>query len=372
MSPDLVPALDPTPIPGPAWLFHVLLVLTFFLHVVFLNLTLGGTLLAAVAQSFAGGRAGDPRTVLAARLMRLNTYGISFTITTGVAPLLFVQVLYQPLFYTATLLIAGAWLAMLGLLLLGYYSAYVYKFRGAPAHGGGGTVWLWLSAALFLAIAAVHVAVNLIHSQPAGWVALAEHPWSVLRDHTFGVRLLHFVAAAVAWSAVVVTWWSVREARAGREVELNRGIARFAWRWALGALVLQVIDGFALLLLVPRRLLAGLFEGGAATLVPLAAAVLLGLGLLLMLARVRDPVAEGGAVTAVAATLVVVVAAMSVTRHQVRALYLEPLADSLRAATAPQWALFALFAMLLVAALAAVGWIAWLARRRPGAGEVSA
>ncbi len=62
---ELLPALDPTPNPGPAWLFHGLLVLTFFLHVLFMNLTLGGTLMAALAQLGSRGRAGDPRTELA-------------------------------------------------------------------------------------------------------------------------------------------------------------------------------------------------------------------------------------------------------------------------------------------------------------------
>ena len=118
MNPALVPAVDPTPIPGPTWLFHFLLVFTFILHAVFMNLALGGTLLAAVGQILSGGRAGDPRTALAQRLMGVNAYGISFAITTGIAPLLFVQVLYQQYFYTATILIAWVWLLFLGLLPL--------------------------------------------------------------------------------------------------------------------------------------------------------------------------------------------------------------------------------------------------------------
>ena len=50
MGAELVGAVDPFPIPGPEWLFHVLLVFTFFLHALFMNLTLGGTMIAAFAQ----------------------------------------------------------------------------------------------------------------------------------------------------------------------------------------------------------------------------------------------------------------------------------------------------------------------------------
>ena len=38
MQADLVPAVDPAGLPGPPWLFHVLLVFTFFLHMLFMNL----------------------------------------------------------------------------------------------------------------------------------------------------------------------------------------------------------------------------------------------------------------------------------------------------------------------------------------------
>ncbi len=46
---SLIPALDPAPLPGPPWLFHVLWVLTFLIHLLFVNTVLGGSLLAALA-----------------------------------------------------------------------------------------------------------------------------------------------------------------------------------------------------------------------------------------------------------------------------------------------------------------------------------
>lgn len=355
MNPNLVPGLDPAGLPGPPALFHVLLVFTFVLHLLFMNLSLGGTLLAAAAHLLGRGRADDHRVVLASRLMAINTFGISLTITTGVAPLLFIQLLYQQYFYSATILLGGLWLGMLLLLTLGYYAAYLYKFRGLPARGAGGGTWLAAAALLFLLIAGVHVAVHLVSVQPERWGSLADGAWSVLADPSYLPRLLHFVLAGLGFSALVATWWAVRRARQGVEVERNTAIAAWSWRWVLWTTVLQVVDGFVLLFLLPQPVMGGLMQGGAATLAPLALAILLGLGLLMMLARTTAPVAQPALVGGTLAAMVLAIVIMSLTRHQVRALYLAPFTAGVEAAVAPQWGNFAVFAVLLLAGLATVG-----------------
>ena len=158
--------------------------------------------------------------------------------------------------------------------MVGYYAVYAYKFRGAPARrrrrgAARGAGWLVVAAVMFLLIAMIHVAVNLIHSQPASWAAVAGEPWAILADPAYWPRLLHFVLAGLGFSGLVVAWWAVRQARAGRDVELNTRIARFGWRWALWTTALQVVDGFLMLFVLPREVLLGLMRGGAATLVPL-------------------------------------------------------------------------------------------------------
>jgi hypothetical protein len=356
MNEALVAPVDPTPIPGPAWLFHLLLVFTFILHAIFMNLALGGTLIAALGQLLAGRRADDYRAVLARRLMGINTYAISLAITTGIAPLLFVQVLYQQYFYSATILIGWVWLLFLVMLVLGYYAAYVYKFRGSGAVSGGGG-WLVVSALMFLLIAMVHVAVNLIHSQPEKWGAFADNPWSILADAAYFPRLLHFVLAALGFTGLVTAWWAVRCAGKGAEVELNTRIARFAWQWALWTTLVQVADGFLLLLVLPRHVLLGIMRGGVATLAPLTLSILLGLALLMMLSRSFNPVEKPGLVSAALGAMVLTIAVMSITRHQVRELYLEPVHSQFQLASAPQWGNFVLFLLLLLAGLATVAYM---------------
>lgn len=361
MDPNLIPALDAAGLPGPPWLFHVLLVFTFFLHLLFMNLTLGGTLLAAIAHLASGGRQDDPRGRAAARLTAMNGYGISLTITTGVAPLLFIQLLYQQFFYAGTILIGGAWFALLILLTLGYYAAYLYKFKGAPAIGRGGTAWIVTAAVLFLMVGAVQVAVHLVHTQPQLWANFATSPWSVLADPTFVPRLLHYLLAGLGFSGGVLAWWAVRQANRGVETELNRHIAHYGWRWLLWTTVLQAVDGFLLLFLLPEGVLGSFMRGGAATVVPLTLSIVGALGLLMMVSRVHHPAASPGLVQGTVLALTVVIAVMTITRHQVRALYLEP-TTSLQpaAAVVPQWLNFGLFVVLLLASL---GTVAYMVRR---------
>src|SRR5512140_1075383 len=98
MPASLIPAVDAAPIPGPAWLFHGLLGATFLVHLLLVNAVLGGTLLAAAAQAV--GKRLRPAAVL---FVEMNTWTISLAITFGVAPLLFLQLLYGRYFYTATI-----------------------------------------------------------------------------------------------------------------------------------------------------------------------------------------------------------------------------------------------------------------------------
>lgn len=347
MSPSLVPGLDPAGITGPAWLFHVLLVLTFVLHMLFMNLAVGGTLLAAVAH--VAGKRNEHMSLLANRLAGINSFGISLAITTGVAPLLFIQVLYQQYFYSATILVGGFWFAFLILLLVGYYALYLYKMRQDPKTGRGHGGWIWLSATTLTLISMVHVAVHLVHVQPGLWDRLADAPWLILADRTYIVRLLHFLLAAIGFSAIICCWWAVRQARAGHDQAINSRIAATAWQWTLWTTVAQVVDGFALLLLLPQEVLIGFMRQGPGSTIPFTVAVLLGIGLVVMLSRVSDPITKPALVSGVLATFLATIAIMSVTRHQVRIAYLDIAVSRQQLVEVSQWGNVVLFMALLAA-----------------------
>jgi hypothetical protein len=115
--------------------YLTLFVVTLVLHVLFMNYVLSGT--AWLAWSIVSGRVRlgrksaeiskeEPATSESILADWIPTM-LSGAITAGVAPLLFVQILYQREFYTANLLLFNRWMSILPVLIVGFYSLYVLR-----------------------------------------------------------------------------------------------------------------------------------------------------------------------------------------------------------------------------------------------------
>ncbi len=363
MVTNLIPALDPAPIPGPVWLFHVLWVVTFLLHMLFVNVVLGGSLLATFAGS---GRRG-----LQSFFVNANSWAISFAITFGIAPLLFVQVLYGRFFYTATILVAGSWLGMLGLLTLGYYLNYLAKFRLQKDQGPG--LALPVAALCFVLISVIQVMVNLLHLQPSRWEGVWTQAAHALADPTFVPRWLHFLLASLAMAGALAAYVAVRRSRSEGQTPELADMARFGVKVALYTTVVQLVVGFWLLLALPSPVLSGFMKGGAATTLPLGLGILAGIGLLVVLAQIREPLAEATKVRRVMEFLVGAVVLMIVTRHQLREVYLAEWKPLEGAQVAPQWGVFLVFLVTFVVGVALTVYAMFKAATdKPGAGEPAA
>jgi hypothetical protein len=353
MTPVQIPALDPAPLPAPSWLFHALLIVTFFVHVLFLNVTLGGSAIAAVHGTLA--RTGDaPGRRLGRLMVGILPASISFTITTGVAPLLFVQVLYAQLFYPATILVGWSWLALLILLVAGYYAVYLHKF----AVGGRGAlpVWMVVAPLCFFLVAGVQTLVNVLQLTPARWGAIAAGAESAFRDPTMLPRLLHFALGSVAVGGVFLALLGVEREHRGPD-PFHHWLARRGIGWALVATGLQVADGFWFLFALPREPKAALMGGGTTETALLVVGIGLGVSTLIVLSRIREPARERGMVRAAAGALLATVLSMVVLRDVVRGLYVEPFVRLRELPTRTQVDLTILFFVIFVLGLATVAWM---------------
>lgn len=187
----LIPTPDAIPVAWP-WL-QLFLTTTTFLHLVAMNLMLGSSSIALLTQP------SNENTSLRRDIGRSLPFTIAATINLGVAPLLFLQVLYGQFFYTSTVLMAGYWLAIVALLLAAYSAAYLYTLHSATLGQGRLAIGATVSCLILIALFFIN---NLSLMQlPTRWPAwfTSRSGWLLnLGDHALIPRYLHFLASAVA------------------------------------------------------------------------------------------------------------------------------------------------------------------------------
>jgi hypothetical protein len=293
---------------------------------------------------------------LAGDLGRLLPSVFAFTITLGVAPLLFLQVMYGQFLYASSILIGVPWLAIIGMVILAYYGVYFFSMNLSTTNRhekkGRTTVVLALVVLLLASIAFVYSNnftlmlaperwLDLYHSHGSGW----NLNWS---EPSLVPRYLHFVLGALAVSGLGLVVMGLRQQEdAYRQWLIEQGSLLFT-----GTTLLNFGVGFWFLVKLtgPVRLA---FVGGNAF-----ATSLLGVGMLLPLAAVAHLIMAKAhkspkrqLVVGVSCGLLTV-AVMVVMRDVLRNLALAPYFNPNQLPVAPQWGIILLFVVLFIAGLA--------------------
>ncbi len=131
----------PFHLPSSTSFYLVLYLGTLVLHVMFMGYVLAGSAYLAMVILLGRDDRDNPVTTL---LRSWLPFMLSMAITAGVAPLLFIQLLYRTEFYTANLLLFNRWMAVLPALITGFYLLYLLKNRWAD----GRSRWLAVSIAV--------------------------------------------------------------------------------------------------------------------------------------------------------------------------------------------------------------------------------
>jgi hypothetical protein len=244
-------------LPAPTWLLLGLLIFVFWLHIMLAGTVLGGSVFVLLRRLLPWRRSELDRQ-LDARLMRALPVFISLTITLGVAPLLFVQVLYGHYFYTANIFIANFWMLSLGLLLLGFVSVYL-----AGRHERAGGVWWFvlLAPLCFVGIAYIFTNNAVLTIQPEYWLAFHRGLSRLhVKDAALLPRLLHNLGAALVFSGLAIAWVGRHRSMSEDVAATERAVlaTRSGLRWLLWGVLLQIPLGVWFLLSLPATVQKGL------------------------------------------------------------------------------------------------------------------
>ncbi|RMF25854.1 MAG: hypothetical protein D6760_00020 [Deltaproteobacteria bacterium] len=318
---------------APWWLITTLHIVTLTLHFAAMNFLFGG-LIVLLAGRFEGGW----RHPVVSRYVTLLPSAMAATITLGVAPLLFTQLVYHRQVYSAAIISAWFWLGILALAVVAYYLFYAASF--APAEGGKRARLLVPAVVVLLAISFLYSSVFSLAERPDAMKTIyaANQSGWVLNPHfgDYSVRWLLMVLGAVAVGGFCV---GVVGRDNDEAFEVGR---RFFTYSVIGASVLGV---FYLGTLGEQ---VGPFMRGWGI-----RAVTIGLVLTLAslwLFSSRRLVASG-------VLLFVSLGSMVFARHELRLLRLGPVPSPAVENLEPQWSIFAVFLVCFVLMLAVLAYM---------------
>lgn len=343
----LVPTPDVIPVPW-GW-FYILLMLTFLLHLLFMNAMLGGGIIALLS-SFSRQ---ENNHLLAREVSYKWPYTIAFAVNMGVAPLLFVQVLYGHFIYTSSILMAAWWLSIIGLLILAYYTAYTYYFKFVPL-GGLRFIFLLFSVGLLLVIGFFFTNNMTMMLQPDRWLAYFQNRTGTLLnldDPILLPRYLHFVTGSVGVAGLylaLVGHFRFHRTRIDQDELITRGMFYFKL-----ATMIQIVIGLWFLFSLPgsvRNLLLGKSFYGTGLL--LAGIVLAGTALYFGIRQRLIP--------CVLTTLTLLIT-MIFIRDFVRITYLKPYFEVSDLAVRPEYSPMIFFLAVFAFGLALIGYMLKLA-----------
>ncbi|WP_375720966.1 hypothetical protein [Saccharicrinis sp. FJH54] len=239
---DVIPTPDTLPVHW-VW-FQILLTFTFVLHLLLMNLVLGGSLLAV--GDLVRGKSIDKES------RHIPTL-IALTINLGVPPLLFVQVLFGNFFYSSSVMMSVYWILIIPVLILAYYGAYIFSKR-IDMNSTFGKAMLILSTLLILYIGFMFVNNSTFSIQPDKWSAYNDNPGGTLlnlRDPSFWPRYLHFITAAVAIAGLGKAIW-IRFFKKADPAEKETGIKKNLRIFGFATMI-QFIFGLWFWLAMPKH-----------------------------------------------------------------------------------------------------------------------
>jgi hypothetical protein len=362
---QLLAAYQPLPFPLPLWLMQILLVAGLFLHVLPMNVIFGGGFLCAAL--FAAGK-NDPKSFQfrAAKALAVGLpIFISFAITQGIVPLLFVQLIYGPAFYTSSIMMAVPWLAIVFIVLTSYYISYAVIYRVLKKEHNASTsskaaTLLVLMGIGFAVVGYLFVSNMTLMLTPEKWASMYQANPNGLHLNTdepqLWPRYLHFFVASIAVAGMTLGCFGLYMLK--KESEFARWMIKTGSKVYLISTIVQIPVGLWFLKAIPPQC-AAQFLGAD----PIATGVFFLAILLTVVAIACTAVAcaSGGKGPFLAGLTcnALLILSMVVTRHQLRSFLLDKLLKADTVAVQTQWDLLAVF---LVSTVALILYLVWLGK----------
>jgi cytochrome c len=243
------------PLPLSRDLLTFLLVLFFLVHIAFVNLMLGGSVLTVFFEAI--GRKWPRYDGLARQIALTVTVNKSLAVVMGIGPLLCINLLYTLPFYTANTLTGHAWMLIIPLVMVAFLLTYWHKYTWDSWTGKAKDRHILLggvAAFLLLCIPVIFLANINLMLFPDQWSRVKGF-FSALAVGNVFPRLFHFLLASTAFTGLFLAGWLGR--RSFPVEQLLPGfhrpeLRRFFYKVACYASAAQFVFGPLVLFTLPH------------------------------------------------------------------------------------------------------------------------
>jgi len=221
--------------------YLVLYVVTLVVHLMLVSYVVAGSLWLVADRLFGRRDADAPSSgAIPSILADWMPFALGLAITAGVAPLLFVQILYQQSFYTANLLLFNRWMAILPILIVGFYALYLAKTPRLQVRSRGVQLAIRVIAlACFLFIGWSWVENHLLSLDRECWPAFYASSRLFYTNKLTPPRCAAWLGVFLPTMAILLAW-QLREHVERERLEVAREVRRLA-AVAICGLVLAVL-----------------------------------------------------------------------------------------------------------------------------------
>lgn len=250
-----VPKDIPLPLPLPEGILVFILILSFLLHILFINLMVGGGILTFWYEL--KGLKNKDYDLLAREIASTITVNKSLAVVLGVAPLLSINVLYTIYFYSSNALTGNIWIGIVPWVAVSFLLLYLHKYTwdqlasNKVLHLG----ILALGVGSFLLIPFIFLTNINLMLFPERWHEIHGFTSALFLPNVFP-RYFHFIVASLAITGVFLAYWFGRNSYSldGSFQFLNKQeIRKQMLNLALLTTLAQFIFGPLLFLTLPAK-----------------------------------------------------------------------------------------------------------------------
>ncbi|MFH1700564.1 MAG: hypothetical protein ABIE07_08255 [Candidatus Zixiibacteriota bacterium] len=308
-------------IPGPYWLFTILHWLMFTFHLIAMNFLFGGILLIIFAKK------SPYRKLLLPDILKAFPTSLAATITLGVAPLLFLQVIYGKFFYSATIISGWNWFMVVPVVIVVYYLLYTASIKKSLADKRRITL---LSIA---AVGLVYVSYTLtmiadLAIKPELWAALYQSSPEGMNLNPDWIQTFfrwgHSLAGALTVAGIIIQLFALYYKKVKGNLELFVYGRRI---FMIGMIKATILAAIYLLVIDRNILMAFLSSPGLHVLLT---AIVLNIAAIIINYRVSSVEKGRGLILTTASLVFAGMFLMVMTRHFLRLVYLDGVFDPAR------------------------------------------